>query len=34
MINIIEKPKQSGEVIEDEILIYNIFGVCVRRISF
>jgi hypothetical protein len=25
----IQRPKQQVEVIEDEILIYNIFGVCV-----
>ena len=26
---IIERPKQDVEIIEDEVLIYNIFGVCV-----
>jgi hypothetical protein len=26
---IIEKPKQEIEIIEDEVLVYNIFGVCV-----
>ncbi len=26
---IVEKPKQLVEVIEDEILVYNIFGVCI-----
>jgi hypothetical protein len=26
---IIEKPKQEIEIIEDEVLVYNLFGVCV-----
>jgi hypothetical protein len=26
---IVERPKQEFEIIEDEVLIYNIFGVCV-----